>query len=174
MYNIPSINFASSVSGLSHPNDNDDNEVLKMIVAKKEKIIQYKIIISNWNLCAGGVEYISHIQGTGWETTWKSNGGFSSTTGLSKRVEAIKIRLTGDVRNIYDIWYRAHVQTYGWLGWTSNGQMAGSIGLSKRMEAIQILLIPKNGIDPTNKPLINYEGKQSVMSAPCVFATDNS
>lgn len=43
----------------------------------------------------------------------------------------------------YDIYYRAHVQSYGWLGWTSNGEKAGSAGYGKRLEALEIRLVKK-------------------------------
>ena len=45
--------------------------------------------------------------------------------------------------NKYDIYYRAHVEDYGWLGWAKNGASAGTIGLSKRLEAIEIKLVEK-------------------------------
>ena len=56
-------------------------------------------------------------------------------------MEAIQIRLTGEMANKYDIYYRAHVEDYGWLGWAKNGASAGTIGLSKRLEAIEIKLV---------------------------------
>lgn len=59
-------------------------------------------------------------------------------------MEAIQIRLTGELANYYDIYYRAHVQKIGWLGWAKNGQNSGSQGLSARMEAIEIQIVPKD------------------------------
>ena len=49
----------------------------------------------------------------------------------------------------YDIYYRVHTQTYGWLGWAKNGESAGTEGLGKRMEAIQIRLVKKGEKAPT-------------------------
>ena len=43
----------------------------------------------------------------------------------------------------YDIYYRVHVQDYGWQDWVSNGAMAGTSGQSKRLEGIQIKLVAK-------------------------------
>ena len=48
----------------------------------------------------------------------------------------------------YDIYYRAHVADYGWLGWAKNGEMAGTSGLAKRVEAMQVVLVKKGGIAP--------------------------
>ena len=48
----------------------------------------------------------------------------------------------------YHVYYRVHIQTYGWLDWAKNGESAGSEGLSKRMEAMQIVLVEKGGPAP--------------------------
>lgn len=45
--------------------------------------------------------------------------------------------------NKYDIYYRVHCQSYGWLGWAKNGELAGSSGMAKRLEAIEIKVVPK-------------------------------
>jgi uncharacterized protein YjdB len=50
--------------------------------------------------------------------------------------------------NYYDVYYRVHAQTYGWLGWAKNGESAGTSGQSKRLEAIQIILVPKGSAAP--------------------------
>lgn len=99
---------------------------------------------------SGNIEYQSHVQTYGWEKTWKKNGQLSGTSGKAKRLEAVKIRLTGELKNKYDIYYRVHSQTYGWLGWAKNGEAAGTEGQAKRLEAIQIVLIEKDGKAPGN------------------------
>ena len=43
------------------------------------------------------------------------------------------------------IWYRAHVQTYGWMDVVKNGEIAGTVGESKRLEAIKIT--PPDGVE---------------------------
>ncbi|MBM6832249.1 hypothetical protein H5982_09165, partial [Faecalicoccus acidiformans] len=78
----------------------------------------------------------------------KQNGQESGTTGQSKRLEAIQIKLTGDVANYYDVYYRTHVQQLGWLGWAKNGESSGSSGYSYRMEGIEIVLVKKGGSAP--------------------------
>ena len=76
-----------------------------------------------------GVTYRAHVQSIGWQG-WKSNGALAGTTGQSKRVEAIQIKLTNASGGIQ---YNAHVQGIGWQGWKSNGIVAGTTGQSKRM-----------------------------------------
>lgn len=72
----------------------------------------------------------------------------SGTTGEAKRLEAICIELTGANKDKYDVYYRVHAQTYGWLDWSKNGEMAGTEGLAKRLEGIQIVLVPKGAAAP--------------------------
>lgn len=49
-------------------------------------------------------------------------------------------QLDGNVPPANDagLYYRAHVQEYGWREWIRDGQIAGSTGESKRMEALNI------------------------------------
>ena len=68
-------------------------------------------------------------------------GAIAGTTGESKRLEAIWIRLGGIPLASGGITYRAHVQGVGWEpSWATNGQRAGTSGQSKRLEAVQVKL----------------------------------
>ncbi len=107
----------------------------------------------------GGVRYTTHVQTYGWQgdpdgdgSDWKTNGVMSGTSGESKRLEAICIELYGDVANYYDVYYRVHSQTFGWLGWAKNGDPAGTAGYAKRLEGIQIVLLPKGSVAPSVNP----------------------
>ena len=84
------------------------------------------------------VSYQTHVQTYGWQE-YVTNGEMSGTTGQSKRLEGIRIKLT-DQPYEGGISYQTHVQTYGWQDWKNNGEMAGTSGESKRLEAIQIRL----------------------------------
>ena len=42
-----------------------------------------------------------------------------------KRLEAIRIKLTDELAENYDIYYRVHAQEFGWLGWAKNGEVQG-------------------------------------------------
>ena len=103
-----------------------------------------KIIINNDDTT---IKYQTHVQYVGWQG-WKNNGEMSGTEGQSLRLEAIKIKLTGDIANYYDIYYRVHSQNFGWLGWAKNGESAGTEGLSTRLEAIEIVMVEKGGEAP--------------------------
>ena len=90
---------------------------------------------------SGDVQYSSHVQGIGWQQ-WAANGDLSGTSGQSKRIEGIKIRVSG-VEGL-GVRYTTHCQTYGWVPWSKNGEMSGTEGESKRVEALRIQLIGKN------------------------------
>ncbi len=101
----------------------------------------------------GQLQYKSYIEGTGWESSWKKNGETSGTIGKSKKIEQVKMQLTGDVANYYDVYYRAHVQGFGWLGWAKNGEVAGSDNIGLRIEAMEIKVIPKGTGETTGSSL---------------------
>jgi len=82
------------------------------------------------------VSYQTHIQDIGW-SGYVNNGSESGTTGQSRRLEAIQIKLANVSGGIE---YRAYVQDIGWMAWTSDGKLSGTSGQSKRLEAIQIRL----------------------------------
>ena len=109
---------------------------------------------------SGSIVYTTHVQSIGWQgnennvNTWFRDGQMAGTSGRAKRLEAIRIALTGEMAEHYDVYYRVHAQTYGWLAWAKNGEAAGTAGLSKRLEGIQIVLVPKGGAAPAN----NYGG----------------
>ncbi len=109
---------------------------------------------------SGSIVYTTHVQTYGWQgnennpNTWFRDGAMAGTSAQAKRLEAIRIALTGEMAEHYDVYYRVHAQSYGWLGWTKNGEAAGTAGLAKRLEGIQIVLVPKGGAAPAN----NYGG----------------
>lgn len=85
------------------------------------------------------VVYQTHIQGFDWQE-WKKDGEVSGTSGLSKRLEGIRIKLENQNYE-GDIEYRTHVQSIGWeKDYVKNGKTSGTSGQSKRLEAIQIRL----------------------------------
>jgi uncharacterized protein YjdB len=85
------------------------------------------------------IVYRTHVQDYGWQA-WKYNGALSGTSGKSKRLEGITIKLT-NCSYQGGITYRTHIQDYGWENvWKSNGQMSGTSGQAKRLEAIEIKL----------------------------------
>lgn len=88
---------------------------------------------------APNVQYQTHVQTFGWQG-WKNNGQSSGTSGQSKRLEAIKIKLD-DAEYNGNIEYKTHIQKQGWeKSFKKNGELSGTSGKSLRLEAIQIKL----------------------------------
>lgn len=132
-------------------------------LAKRLEGINIRLTNKPYN---GSIVYTTHVQSYGWQgdinntNTWCRDGQMSGTSGKAKRLEAICIALTGEMAEHYDVYYRVHAQSYGWLGWSKNGAPAGTAGLAKRLEGIQIVLVPKNGAAPS----IDYQGIRSIRS----------
>ena len=72
-------------------------------------------------------------------------------------MEAISMQLLNRYGKAYDIYYRVHVQDYGWLGWAKNGEMAGTSGHSFRIEGIEIAIVKKGTTFDTSKYVKTYE-----------------
>ena len=96
-----------------------------------------------------GISYNAHVQDIGWQgktndvSTWKKDGENAETVGMSKRLEALQIQLTGTDAEKYDVCYRVHAEDYGWLNWAKNGEISGTAGCGKRLEALQIIVVEK-------------------------------
>lgn len=83
------------------------------------------------------IKYRAHVAYNGW-LDWKANGETAGTTGESRRMEAIRIKLEGDVSG--DVVYQSYVRGTGWQDEVKNGDLSGTEGQSKPMEAIKIKL----------------------------------
>ena len=84
-----------------------------------------------------GIKYRAHVAYDGW-LNWSSDGETAGTTGESKRMEAVKIKLTGDAEG--DVIYSAFVKDTGWTAEVKNSATAGSEGQSKQIEALKVRL----------------------------------
>lgn len=83
----------------------------------------------------------AHIQTYGWRTYSNvEDTTMLGTTGEAKRLEAIKLSITG-LPSGKTLWYRTHLSKTGWTGWVKNGAMSGTVGEAKSIEAIQIKII---------------------------------
>ena len=129
-------------------------------VGQSKRLEAIRIRLNNKPV-SGSIQYKTHIQKIGWESSWRSDGQMSGTSHQSKRLEAIQIKLTGAISKYFDVYYRVHAQKFGWMGWAKNGQSAGTAGYSRRLEAIQIVLVPKGGAAPA----ATYKGATRNISA---------
>ena len=88
---------------------------------------------------SGSIEYRVHLSNIGW-TDFVSDNALSGLENSSESIQAVQIRLTGDLAKYFDITYRVHVDNIGWLGWTKNGMPAGTTSCSLNVQAIQIAI----------------------------------
>lgn len=90
-------------------------------VDKSLRMEAIKISLGNSEEIPDGasISYQVHVQDYGW-MNWCNNGEMAGTTGSSKRIEAIRIKLEG--MEGYSVEYRAYVQDEGW----QNGDMMGN------------------------------------------------
>ena len=123
-------------------------------VDKSLRMEAIKISLGNSEEIPDGasISYQVHVQDYGW-MNWCNNGEMAGTTGSSKRIEAIRIKLEG--MEGYSVEYRAYVQDEGWQKWRHDGDLAGREGESKRIEALQIRIVKKE--DKVLEPKVKYQ-----------------
>lgn len=93
-------------------------------------------------------------------TNWTLGNNTINSRG--KDIEAIQIKLDGELAKEYDIYYRAHNRYYGWFGWTKNGDTAGAYKFGSAIEGLQVRLVKKgttvNGV--TNDTKLSSKNKE--------------
>ncbi len=124
-----------------------------------KRIEAIKVMVQN--LPGVDIRYQAHMQSNGW-LDWSSSYQENGLSAANKRLEAIKLELTGVNASNYDVYYRVHVQKLGWLGWAKNGEPAGSEGYSYRAEAIEIKIVPKGSYFNRNGSAYKVKDKTSV------------
>ncbi|MGL5437344.1 MAG: polysaccharide deacetylase family protein [Lachnospiraceae bacterium] len=107
----------------------------------------------------GTIEYTVNLSGSGW-LDWTENGQTAGQEDTKAPLEAVCMRLTGELESYYDILYSV-LQDNTWSDWVQNGTEAGVAGAGKRVDGIRVSIVKKvagqssyaGGIDP-NKPMI--------------------
>ena len=86
----------------------------------------------------------------GEDGAWKKDGEISGSEDESDGgIQAIEMRLTGELAKQYDLYYQVYILDYGWLGWAKNGAAAGvndesTEALTGEIGALRIQLRPKD------------------------------
>ena len=96
---------------------------------------------------ANAVSVEAHVSNVGWQAA-VGNGGTAGTTGQSRAIEALRVRLSGELSARYTVWYRVHSAEFGWLGWACDGADAGSAGYGRAVQAVQVAVLPKGDPAP--------------------------
>ena len=116
---------------------------------------------------SNGILFRSHIRNMGWESEWKQSGQTSGWNAPDRCIEAVQMKLAGFLAQKYDIYYRLHVQEFGWMGWACNGEKAGTEGLALPAEAIQIKLVSKGTV-------VSREGTAYIDGTKNTSSTNNA
>lgn len=99
-------------------------------------------IVLNPNLADGSIETVAHVANTGWLEPVIATEAIG-TTGNSAPIEALRMKLNGEVAEIYDLNYQVYVKELGWMDSVMNDQIAGTEGQGLPIQAIKIWLTEK-------------------------------
>ena len=116
-------------------------------------------------LGADAISVEAHVSNVGWQAA-VGNGGTAGTTGQSRAVEALRVRLSADLSARYTVWYRVHSAEFGWLGWACDGADAGSAGYGRAVQAVQVAVLPKGDPAPgdTSTPFVDRSSEPPSVS----------
>ncbi|MDJ1121982.1 L,D-transpeptidase family protein [Kribbibacterium absianum] len=99
---------------------------------------------------SGSIEYRAYVNGA-WQA-FMADGALAGTIGRSLPIEGVAVRLTEELEQEYDVYYRVHMQSYGWLAWAKNGEDTGALDFGKRVEALQVVIVKKGDAAPADAP----------------------
>ena len=186
---VKNVNVTYEISYGNEENLSDSNKMTAQngqiggTVNKSLAIKNVKLNIDSVPKIGGSIVYNGHRQTYGdynsdvqaGQTMCTNCQGKSNYGTGEKRLEQIKIKLTGEVAKYFDVYYRVHIRREGWLETVSNDQWTGSSGLCKRVEAIEIKVVPKdyeipkfsNGGSKVESPKTHYTKGDSGVTNNC-------
>lgn len=124
----------------------------------------------------GTVEYSVNLSGSGW-LDWLQNGEEAGAAEGEMALEAIRMRLTGDLAEYYEVFYSV-LQDNAWTDWVKNGEEAGVSGAGLHVDGVRMSVVPRqegktvyaSGIDP-EKPMValTYDDGPSAQATPRIL-----
>ncbi|MCD8120899.1 MAG: polysaccharide deacetylase family protein [Clostridiales bacterium] len=107
----------------------------------------------------GTVTYQVNLSGSGW-LDWREDGTEAGASSGDTPLEAVAMKLTGQLGEHYDILYSV-LQNQAWTDWVKNGEEAGVSGQGMRVDGIRISVVERQkgresyagNIDPT-RPMV--------------------
>ncbi len=124
----------------------------------------------------GTIEYQVNLSGSGW-LAWQSNAQEAGGALGEMPLEAVSMRLTGDLEKYYDVMYSV-LQNNTWTEWVMNGQEAGVAGAGLRVDGLRVSVVRRQEgkasyageIDPS-KPMValTYDDGPSRDSTPRIL-----
>ena len=124
----------------------------------------------------GTIEYQGNLRGSGW-LPWQSDAQETGGALGEMPLEAVSMRLTGDLEKYYDVMYSV-LQNNAWTDWAMNGQEAGIAGAGLRVDGLRVSVVRRQEgkdsyageIDPS-KPMValTYDDGPSRDSTPRIL-----
>lgn len=140
---FPSINCESQSAGWGWGKTSEGS--VAGAIGQSRALVGMGLSVANDSAIAGGISYLCHFANAGW-TSWCGNGTRSTSSGNA--IQAMRIELTGNLSNYFDVYYRTYVSGYGWMGWAKNGAASGTTGLNMNVEAYQVKVVAKGAPAP--------------------------
>ena len=132
-------------------------------VGKSVAVHNLKLTISAPGI-SGGISYQGHREKYGDSGNITAGNTMPTNSNGVRRMEKVRIWLTGDIASAFDVYYRVHVRKQGWLNVVANGAWTGSSGICKRIEAIHPKAVPKGA----SKPSFSNEGSNVTTNATVI------
>lgn len=96
---------------------------------------------------SGSIGYSGCFEFGGWSDV-VSDGAALNSKNDGRALKAVRLTLTGDLSNAYDVWYRCFDSKKGWLGWTCNGADAGATISGSFLTAVEVRIVSKGSNAP--------------------------
>ena len=93
-----------------------------------------------------GICYQVNLSGSGW-LEWAYDGAETGGPGGEQPLEAIRMELTGELAQRYDLYYKV-LQNGAWTPWAVNGGTAGQEGVGLWIGAIRVSITAKGAGEP--------------------------
>lgn len=125
----------------------------------------------------GTITYKVNLSGSGW-LDWVEDAQESGNAAGEMPIEAISVKLTGELAEYYDVLYSV-LQDNAWTDWVRNGEEAGVSGAGMRVDGIRLSVVKQvedgnsyaANIDPS-KPMValTYDDGPSATNTPRILA----
>lgn len=109
---------------------------------KGKRLEAFSISLKNKTGYEGSLTYRAYIKKKGW-SKWADSGKIVGTKKKNLRIEAVQIKLTGELAKHYFVEYKASASSLSdSQGWVHDGTIAGTMYNTKRIEELQVRLVP--------------------------------
>ena len=108
---------------------------------------------------SGSIQYKAYVNGFGWQVAKKDGSIAGAAKGTPKTMGAVRISLTGEISQYYDVLYRVKKADGVWQDWRSNGQLAGKVGTKLRGVQVKLQAKKKSASAGVGIVSVNYRFK---------------